>query len=93
MEQIVVIEQSKADLTAIIEQVRNEKGVIVLTDKDKLPIKISLAESQWDNQKGKRLGGFLKGSQNTPVPDDFDRMNEDEIFALFAGEYDEYSRG
>ena len=92
MEQIVIIEQAKADLSAIIEQVRNEKRTIILTDKDKLPVHISIMPNDFDNNRGKRLGGFLVNTDDTSAPDDFDRMSEDEIFALFSGEYDEYSR-
>lgn len=91
MERIVMIEQATADLSAIFEQIRNEKSTVILTDAGKLPIKISLLDSELDDKKGKRLGGFLVESNNTSAPADFDRMNEDEIFALFSGEYDEYS--
>lgn len=89
MEQVLVIEQEKADISAIFERIRNEKSTVILTDAGKLPIKISLLDSELDDKKGKRLGGFLVGSNNTSAPADFDRMNEDEIFALFSGEYDE----
>lgn len=91
MEQVVMIEQAKADLPAIFEQIRNERSTVILTDAGKLPIKISLLGNELDDKKGKRLGGFLVGTNNTSAPIDFDRMNEDEIFALFSGEYDEYS--
>ena len=88
MEQIVMIEQAKAD---IIEQVRTDKKSVILTDANKLPIKISVLENESDDKKGKRLGGFLINSQDTSAPADFDRMSEDEIFVLFSGESDEYS--
>lgn len=93
MEQMIIVEQAKVDLSAIIERVRDEKSPIILTDKGKSSIKICLVENELDDKKGKRLGGFLKNTDNTPAPDNFDRLNEDEIFALFSGEYDEYSRG
>lgn len=92
MEQIVIVEQTKADIMAIIEQVRAERKSVILTDVNKLPIKISVFENEPDSKKGKRSGGFLVGTNNTSAPVDFDRINEDEIFALFSGEYDEYSR-
>lgn len=91
MERILMIEQATADLSAIFEQIRNERNTVILTNAGKLPIKISLLDNELDNKKGKRLGGFLVESNNTSAPADFDRMNEDEIFALFSGEYDEYS--
>ena len=92
MEQMIVVEQAKVDLSAIIERVRDEKSPIILTDKGKSSIKICLVENELDDKKGKRLGGFLKNTDNTPAPDNFDRLNEDEIFALFSGEYDELNK-
>lgn len=44
MEQVIVVQQSQADLSAIIEQVRNLGSAFVLTDKDKPAVKITLAE-------------------------------------------------
>lgn len=84
-----MVEQAK-DIWAIFEQVRNHKQAIILIDKDKLPLKISVAGDEVDHKKGKRLGGFLVGSNDTSAPKNFDRMSENEIFALFAGEYDEH---
>lgn len=81
MEQVIVIQQSQADLNAIIEQVRNLGSAFVLTDKDKPAVKIMLAEPK----KRQINYGFMQ-DKNFRVPDNFDRMNEDEIYQMFTGE-------
>ena len=86
MEQVIVVQQSQADLLAIIEQVRNMSASFVVMEKDKPAVKITLAEpSEKPVTMHKRNAGFLKNKvNNTPAPRDFDRMNEDEIFQLFV---------
>lgn len=88
MEQIMIVEQAKTDLLSILEQVKTNKTSAIITDEQGVSVKISFVENAPKIQ-GKRLGGFLKNTNNTTAPDDFDRMNEDEIYALFSGEYDE----
>lgn len=87
MEQVITIQQDQANIWAIIEQVRNVGSSFVITDKDKPAIKISIAE---ELPKRKINYGFMN-DENFKIPENFDRMNEDEICALFSGEYDEHT--
>lgn len=80
MEQVIVIQQSQADLGAIIEQVRNLGSSFVLTDKDKPAVKITLAEQP---KKRQINYGFMQ-DENFQIPDNFDRMNEQKILTMFA---------
>lgn len=85
MEQVITVQQAQADIWAIIEQVRNLGSSFVLTDKDKPAVKITLAE----RPKKRQINyGFMQ-DENFHIPDNFDRMNEEAIYKMFAGEADE----
>lgn len=82
MEQIIIIEQLQADLNAIVEQAKQIGAMVVITDDGKPQVKV------FDNAPKRKLNfGFM--NEIFDVPDDFDRMNEEEIYAMFAGEYGE----
>lgn len=82
MEQIVMIEQQQVDLSTLIAQVQNFGKSFVITQNGQPVAQISAI-------KEKRQLNFGFMNEEFEVPDDFDRMNEDEIYAMFAGEYGE----
>lgn len=84
MEQIVVIEQLQADLNAIVAQAKQIGAQVVVSDDGNPQIKM-LSETAVKQ----RVLNFGFMNEVFDVPDDFDRMNEDEIYAMFAGEYGE----
>ncbi|UNU73212.1 hypothetical protein LU293_09075 [Moraxella nasovis] len=82
MEQVVIIEQLQQDLNVITEQL-NKIGARIVIENDQPKI------TTLTNKKLQRTLNFGFMNEEFDVPDDFDRMNEDEIYAMFAGEYGE----
>ena len=76
----VNMHEAKTHLSRLVEGV--EKGEpFIIARAGKPVVKVTLVE-----QPAPRRTGFLKGQVD--VPDDFDRMFEEEIQAMFEGKYD-----
>lgn len=89
MENIVIVEQQQFDLSNAIAQIQNFGKSVIVTDNGKPIIKMLAVE---EKPKRKINYGFMN-DDNFVIPDNFDRLYEDEIFALFSGECDENSAG
>lgn len=72
------IREAKAQLSRLVDRAARGEAFII-TKGGKPLVKVSAVEAP---SKPRRLG-FLKGE--IAVPDDFDRMGEREIAALFGG--------
>jgi len=79
--QIVNIHQAKTQLSKLVEQAANGESFIIA--KAGKPLVKVTAISTPVGSMVRRIG-FLEG--RFKVPDDFDRMGEDEIAAMFEGE-------
>lgn len=77
---MVNIHQAKTHLSSLIDRVVNGTGFIIA--KAGKPVAKVVPLDTPDASKIKRLG-FLKGQLR--VPEDFDRMGEGEMEALFGG--------
>lgn len=86
MEQVISVQQAQTNFLSIIEQVQNFGSSFIISEQGKPSIKIEVADKTVTKDKPKRNAGFLKNTNNTTAPKNFDRMNEDEIFKLFSGE-------
>ncbi|MFW2176252.1 MULTISPECIES: hypothetical protein [unclassified Moraxella] len=105
MEQVITVQQAQMNLPSIIQQVQAlGQQNITITDNNGLAYNLTVSKKEPSKRKLNagfmhtesrinRNAGFLNANPaNTAIPDDFDRMYEDEIYALFAGEYDESPR-
>ena len=85
MEQIITVQQAQNNFLSIIEQVQNLGSSFIVTANGKPQIKISVIEDANESKnlaiQNKRNAGFMKNTNNTPAPANFDRMNEDELLA------------
>ena len=73
----VNIHEAKTHLSSLIEQaVKGEPFIIAKAGKPMVVVR-----SYVESEKPKRRVGFLKGQFN--VPDDFDRMGQEEIIKMF----------
>ncbi|MCL2715711.1 MAG: type II toxin-antitoxin system prevent-host-death family antitoxin [Alphaproteobacteria bacterium] len=79
--QIVNIHQAKTQLSKLVERAANGESFIIAKAGKPL-VKVTAISSPVAG-KVRRIG-FLEGQFK--VPDDFDRMGEDEIAAMFEGE-------
>ncbi|WP_257538927.1 type II toxin-antitoxin system Phd/YefM family antitoxin [Sphingobium sp. CFD-1] len=77
----VNIHEAKTHLSRLIDRVASSGGFIIA--KAGKPVAKIVPLSAPDCDKAKRLG-FMAGQLR--VPDDFDRMGEQEIEALFGGQ-------
>lgn len=84
MEHLIMIEQYQTDLASVVAQSRSLGKEIAITHNGEV-----LAYISPKIEKPKRQLNFGFMNEEFDVPDDFDRMNEDEIYAMFAGEYGE----
>lgn len=76
------IHEAKTHLSRLVEQaVEGEPFIIAKAGKPL--VKVSALTTS-DNDQIHRTG-FLAGAFTVPVPEDFDRMGEDEITNLFNG--------
>jgi prevent-host-death family protein len=75
----VNIHEAKAHLSMLVEKAsKGEEFIIAKAGKPMVKVIPINPEP-----KPKRVGGFLKGHMT--IPDDFDSMGSEEIFALFNG--------
>ena len=88
--QHINIHTAKTHLSRIIEDVRVSGQSVIIAKAGKPQVKIVPLSPP----PARPRFGFLKDlpTQSLPVPDDFDRLHEAEIAALFAGEQTENSR-
>lgn len=84
MENIVIIEKQHFELADVIAKIQNFGQSVMIADNGKPIIKISAVA---EHSKRQLNFGFM--NEEFDIPDDFDRMNEEEIYAMFAGEYGE----
>lgn len=89
MESVIMIEQHQADLASVVAQSRSLGREIAITHNGEVLAYIS---PKIEKPKRKINYGFMN-DDNFVIPDNFDRLGEDEIFALFSGEHDENSAG
>ena len=78
---MAMIEMHEADAALARLVARAEQGETVIIAKDGKPV-ARLVPVEAPARVGKPLYGFMSGN----VPDDFDRMFEDEIAAMFNGD-------
>lgn len=77
----VNIHEAKTHLSRLIDEIRETGRPIVIAKAGKPQVKMVPLEEH------SSLGrfGFLK-DHRVPIPEDFDRLHQDEIIALFSGE-------
>jgi len=80
--QIVNIHQAKIPLSKLVEQAANGESFIIAKAGKPL-VKVTAISTPVGSMV--RCIGFLEGQFK--VPDEFDRMGEDEIAAMFEGEH------
>ncbi|MDO5057375.1 MAG: type II toxin-antitoxin system Phd/YefM family antitoxin [Lautropia sp.] len=75
---------AKTHLSRLIEDVKNSGQAVIIAKAGKPQVKIVPLRAS----PGRPRFGFLKNlsTQSPPFPEDFDRLHETEIAALFAGE-------
>lgn len=78
--QTINIHEAKTHLSRLIAQAQQGEPFVIAKSGKPL-VMVSAIATEHDRAK-KRLG-FLRGTMQ--VPDDFDRMGENEIAGLFAG--------
>jgi prevent-host-death family protein len=77
----VNIHEAKTHFSSLVERVESGETVIIAR-RGKPVVKLVAVEEATPVQRKRRLG-FMKGQ--IKVPDDFDRMFEDEIAEMFNG--------
>jgi prevent-host-death family protein len=81
MMRTVNMHEAKTHLSKLVEQAANGEPFVIAKAGKPLVKVVPL-----DAPEAPRRLGFLVGIDNWVVPDDFDRMCEDEIVALFEGD-------
>lgn len=95
MEPMVMIEQYQTDLASVVAQSRSLGKEIAITHNGEVLAyimpKIEIPTATINTERQLNVGFLRAENPNFEIPDDFDRMFEDEIYAMFSGEYDESS--
>lgn len=78
---IVNLHEAKTHLSRIVEEVKKFGKPMIIAKAGKAQVKIVPLD---DHLVQKRFG-FMK-AKNAPIPENFDRMFEDEIAQMFNGE-------
>ncbi len=79
----VNIHEAKTHLSKLVDQAANGEPFIIARAGKPLVKVVPI-----DAPAAPRRIGFLVGHGDWAVPDDFDRMFEDEIVAMFEGEFE-----